>query len=144
VYDYVAGKQDWLARALPSEGEKADVPVAADIARRDVVTCQLDESIGTVRERVDGSPYGFALVVSKTGVLLGRLRAAALGADPKATAEQAMEAGPSTVRPGVELGALVDRLRKRDFRYGLVTMPDGVLVGVVLRSDAEERLGDKS
>jgi hypothetical protein len=51
-----------------------------------------------------------------------------------------MEAGPSTVRPGEELAPLIERLRKRDLRYALVTMPDGALVGVLLRSDAEERL----
>jgi CBS domain-containing protein len=141
VYDYVAAKQDWLARALPTEGEKADAPIARDIVREDVVTCQLEELVAAVRERVDKSPYGFALVVSKTGILLGRLRGTALAADPKATAEHAMEAGPSTVRPGEELAPLVEKLRKRDFRYGLVTMPDGVLVGVLLRSDAEQRLG---
>jgi CBS domain-containing protein len=140
VYDYVAGKEDWLARALPTEGEKASVPIAAGVLREDAVTCHLDEPVGSVRERVDKSSYGFALVVSETGILLGRLRATALAADSKATAEQAMEAGPSTVRPGKELAPLVDRLRKRDLRYALVTMPDGVLVGVLLRSDAEERL----
>jgi CBS domain-containing protein len=140
VYDYVVGKQDWLARALPSEGEKAGVPIAGQLARDDVVTCSLDESVGAVRERVDGSRYGFALVVSKTGVLLGRLRGATLESDPKATAGEVMEAGPSTVRPGAELAPLVDRLRKRDLHYALVTMPDGALVGVLLRSDGEERL----
>jgi CBS domain-containing protein len=144
VYDYVAGKQDWLARALPSEGEKADAPIAGELARDDVVTCHLDQTVGAVRERVEESRYGFALVVSETGTLLGRLRSAVLEADPKVKAEQVMEAGPSTVRPGEELAPLVDRLRKRDYRYGLVTMPDGILVGVLLRSDAEERLGRKS
>jgi CBS domain-containing protein len=108
------------------------------------VTCHLDQTVGAVREEVEESRYGFALVVSETGTLLGRLRRVALEADSQAKAEQAMEAGPSTVRPGKELAPLVDRLRERDYRYALVTMPDGILVGVVLRSDAEERLGRNS
>jgi Mg/Co/Ni transporter MgtE len=141
VYDYVAGKADWLARALPSEGEKSGMAIAADVVRDDVVTCGLEEGIGAVRERVEQSPYGFALVVSETGVLLGRVRPSALtGADPMTGVEQAMEAGPSTVRPGAELAPLVERLRKSDLRYAVVTMPDGALVGVLVRAEAERHL----
>lgn len=93
-----------------------------------------------MRERVDRSPHSFALVVSSTGILLGRLRGAVLAADPKATAEEVMEAGPSTVRPGEELAPLADRLREREFHYTVVTLPEGELVGVLLRADAEIRI----
>jgi hypothetical protein len=137
----VAGKEDWIARALPTEGEKAGVPVGADVARTDVVTCSLDEPVGTVHKRVEASPYPFALVVSKTGVLLGRLRQAKLERHPDATAEEVMEAGPSTMRAGIELSELVERLRKGELSYALLSLPDGKLVGVVPRADAEARLG---
>src|SRR5213595_3845482 len=83
VYDYVAGKADWLARGLPREGEKAGEPRAVDFARDDVVICRRRDRIGEVRERVERSPYGFAFVVSDGGVLLGRLRRAALDRDPQ-------------------------------------------------------------
>jgi CBS domain-containing protein len=116
------------------------VEIAADVVRDDVVTCRLEEGLGAVRERVEESRYGFALAVSEAGILLGRLGGAALVGDPRTSAEEAMEAGPSTVRPGEELGPLVDRLRKRDLGYALVTMPDGALVGVLRRADAEQRL----
>ena len=46
-----------------------------------------------------------------------------------------MESGPSTVRPDKELGALVKRLHERDLMFAVVTDPDGVLAGVVWRSD---------
>jgi rhodanese-related sulfurtransferase len=94
VYDYVTGKFDWLARGLPREGEKAAAPRAVDLARHDVVTCHLRDRIGDVRERVQASPYGFAFVVTGGGVLLGRLRKAALEGEPDATAESVMEPGP--------------------------------------------------
>src|SRR5437763_7441066 len=87
VYDYVPGKSDWLARGLPSEGELASQPTAGSCARDDVVTCPLDAPVGSVRGRVAASPYGFALVVSDGGVLLGRLRHTALEGDPEAPAE---------------------------------------------------------
>jgi CBS domain protein len=138
VYDYVAGKQEWLAYGLPTEGDSS-VVAAGDLARKDVVMCGLGDRLGSVREQVSRSPYGFALVVSATGVLLGRLRPAALEGDSDATAEHAMEAGPSTVRPDSDLGALVERLRARELQYAVVTTPDGALLGVLPRADAEAR-----
>jgi CBS domain-containing protein len=143
VYDYVAGKADWLAHGLPTEGERAQVPRAKDVLRRDVVTALPDELVGVVAARVAGSPYGFALVVANDGTLLGRLRKAMLDADPAARAEQVMEAGPSTIRPDRPLAELAERLRRRDLRTAVVTTPDGKLLGVVLRADMEARLAGR-
>jgi CBS domain-containing protein len=143
VYDYVAGKADWLAHGLPTEGEQAQVPRAKDVLRRDVVTALPDELVGVVAARVAGSPYGFALVVANDGTLLGRLRKAMLDADPAARAEQVMEAGPSTIRPDRPLAELAERLRRRDLRTAVVTTPDGKLLGVVLRADMEARLAGR-
>src|ERR671931_1346666 len=95
VFDYVAGKADWLARGLPREGEKASERRAGELARDDVVTVGLDERVGEIRPRVEASPYGFAFVTSPEGTLLGRLRRAALQGDPTATAGDLMEPGPS-------------------------------------------------
>jgi CBS domain-containing protein len=142
VYDYVAGKADWLAHGLPTEGEQAQVPRAKDVLRRDVVTALPDELVGVVAARVAGSPYGFALVVAD-GTLLGRLRKAMLDADPAARAERVMEAGPSTIRPDRPLAELAERLRRRDLRTAVVTTPDGKLLGVVLRADMEARLAGR-
>jgi hypothetical protein len=141
VYDYVAGKYDWLAHGLPSEGEEASKLTAADLARADAVTCGLEDPAAPLRERVEASPYPFALVVSRTGIVLGRIRRSALAVDADVTAEAVMEPGPSTVRPDVHLDALVERLHKRDFKFAIVTTPEGVLIGVARRADAEERLG---
>jgi CBS domain-containing protein len=137
VYDYVAGKSDWLARGLPREGEKAAEPRAVDFVRDDVVTCRRRDRIGEVREGVERSSYGFALVVSDAGVLLGRLRRAALDADPQLAAEDAMEPGPSTVRADIPPATLRERLRSRGLRTAVVTTPDGVLLGVVRRDELE-------
>jgi rhodanese-related sulfurtransferase/CBS domain-containing protein len=140
VFDYVAGKVDWLARGLPTEGEHASVPRTKDLVKSDAVTCSLAEPVGPVRERVEQSPYPFALVVSETGIVLGRLRRSTLDCPPDLPAEQLMEAGPSTVRPDIKLEDLVERLRKRDFHYAVVTEPTGRLIGVVRRSEAEARV----
>ena len=145
VYDYTAGKEDWLARGLPTEGEKADLPAARHLTRGDAVTCGLTDRVGEVYERVKESPYGFALVIAESGCLLGRLRASALAeCDPGSTAEAVMEPGPSTVRVDSELAALVKRLHERDLMFAIVTDPDGRLAGVVRRSDAEAAVTGES
>jgi CBS-domain-containing membrane protein len=137
VYDYVPGKADWLAHNLPVEGEQADAATAGRVARADMVTCRLDEPIGVVRERIDGSPYGFALVTSPGGVVLGRLRRSVLGGDPGQPAEALMEPGPSTVRADTPAPVLAKRLAERELRTAIVTTPEGVLIGIASRADLE-------
>ena len=135
VYDYVAGKADWLARGLAREGEKAGEPRAADSARTDAVTCQPHERIGAVRDRAEASPYGFAFVTSPDGVLLGRLRRAVLEGDPAAVAEAVMEPGPSTVRADTPAAELRERMEYRNLTTAVITDPDGRLLGVVRAAD---------
>jgi Mg/Co/Ni transporter MgtE len=131
VHDYVNGKAEWLAYGLPSEGERAGERRVGSFAHDDVVVCGLDEPMGEVRERVEPSPYGFALVVTESRVLLGRLRKAALEGDPSAIAEAVMEAGPSTVRPDQDPGELAEKLREKGLHTAIVSTPDGRLAGVV-------------
>jgi IMP dehydrogenase len=131
------GKIDWLARGLPVEGDQEPVPRVKDVARDDVVRAGLDEPVGQVRARVERSPYGFALVVSDAGTLLGRLRKRALEGDPNATSEQVMEPGPSTVRLDTDARKLAERLRQRDLKTAVVTGPDGRLAGVVRLADLD-------
>src|SRR5919201_2879393 len=114
VYDYAAGKADYLARGLGREGTNAHEPRAGDFLRDDVVTCSVDEAIAAVRRRVEASPYGFAFVTSESGVLVGRLRRAALEGEPGRAAGEVMEPGPSTVRPDTAAGELRERLSRRD------------------------------
>lgn len=135
VYDYVPGKVDWLAHGLPFEGSNAGTPMAGASARTDIATAGLEEPIGNIRGRVALTPYGFALVTSPDGVLLGRLRQAALEGDPSACAEAVMEAGPSTVRPNVALEGLFERMGGRRLTTAIVTSPEGKLLGVVRRAD---------
>jgi CBS domain containing-hemolysin-like protein len=134
VYDYVPGKVDWLARGLPTEGERADETRVGDLARDDVVTCSVDARAADVRERVAASPYGFALVTAGEGTLIGRLRGSALReADDDATAEQLMDAGPSTVRPDLAVGELLEKLEDKDLKTAIVSTPEGKVIGVVTR-----------
>jgi hypothetical protein len=134
VYDYVAGKVDWLARGLQTEGTNPQPRLVGKI-RDDVVTCSLADDPAVVRDRIEASPYGFALVVSSRRVLLGRLRRSAL--DRAGTIEELMEPGPSTVRPTADPAQLARRLAAGDLRTAVVTTPDGELLGVVRRADLD-------
>jgi Mg/Co/Ni transporter MgtE len=130
----VPGKSDWLARGLRTEGEKADQPRVHAIARDDAVTCSLDTPAGELRDQIDASPYGFALVLAADRTLLGRLRRSTLErADSQATAERLMDPGPSTVRADLTVEDLRARLDERDLKTALVTTPEGKLIGVVSR-----------
>jgi Mg/Co/Ni transporter MgtE len=135
VYDYVTGKADWLARGLPTEGDRAGERRVGEVARDDVSTCRLSERVGDVRQRVESSPYGFALVVADGDILLGRLRRAALQGDPDITAEAAMEPGPSTVRIDMAPDKLAERLEKGGYKTAVVTDPEGVLMGMARMED---------
>ena len=139
VYDYAPSKVDYLARGLPREGEKADELRAAELLRDDVVRCRPGDPIDRVRAEVEASPHGFALVLDERDVLLGRLRGSALQSEGTTTAEEAMEAGPSTIRADTSVEKLRERLEGGGLNFAVVTTPDGVLMGIVCRADLPAR-----
>ncbi len=137
VYDYAAGKADWLAWGLPREGRAAQVPTVGEVARRDVPTCGLADRVADVKARAQAAGYDACVVVNAQRVVLGLLRGRELDADPAATAEAVMRAGPTTYRldvPAREAGA---RMPERGVDALTVTTPDGTLVGLLRREDAE-------
>jgi Mg/Co/Ni transporter MgtE len=131
VYDYVAGKKDWGSYGLPHEGTKVPERLAGDIARRDVPTCTLEESLADVRERVRAAGWDTCVVVNEQRVVLGRLGRKALASDDQSSIAASMSPGPSTVRPSIGTDALLERIRARNLTSYLVTTPDGRLVGLV-------------
>lgn len=137
VYDYVAGKKSWGSYGLPREGTDVPARAAGDVAHRDVPTCTLVDSLLEVRARVRAAGWDTCIVVNEQRVVLGRLGRKAIAADTDQSVEQAMTAGPSTVRPSIGADALLERIRSRNLTSFLVTTPDGRLVGLALRSDLE-------
>src|SRR5919201_976122 len=137
VYDYEAGKSDWIAAGLPSEGTLARLPRAGDVARKDVPTCRLEERLGEVRDRVKGAGWDVCVVVNDERIVLGLLRAEQLAGDPGQTAEQAMHPAPSTFRPHVPIEEMAAFMAEHDLPSAPVTTLEGRLVGVLFRGDAE-------
>jgi rhodanese-related sulfurtransferase len=135
VYDYALSKVDWMAHGLPLEGTAADRPTALSFARDDVATCSRTDRAEEIKQQVDASPYGFALVLADR-VVLGRVRRSRLDdAQPETSAESLMEPGPSTTRPHIDPGDLASQLERSGANTAILTTPEGELLGVVHRSD---------
>ena len=135
MYDYKAGKQDWMGAGLPTEGMNAQRPRLADVVRRDVPTCSLDERLGDVRHRAVTAGWDACVVVSQDRIVLGLLRAKELDADPDLPVEQVMRPGPSTYRPFVSVEELRRTMTERNMDSSPVTTSDGKLVGLVRKQD---------
>jgi Mg/Co/Ni transporter MgtE len=142
VYDYIAGKMDWVAFDLPTEGPNADRPRAGKTARRDVPTCRHTELLGDVRERVEAEGWNVCIVVNDRNTVLGVLRGKSWDHPPDTRVEDAMREGPATVRPSEYLDALVGQMQKRDVNGIVVTKSQGVLIGYLFREDAERALAE--
>jgi CBS domain len=140
VYDFVPGKLAWLAMGWPRDGTAAAVPNAGEVARRGTPTCALDDRVADVRATVLAAGREVCIVVSPEGIVQGRLRGRALQETPEATAEQAMELGPTTIRPSERLEPLVERMRRRGVATIVVSDLKGRLVGILYREDAERAL----
>jgi rhodanese-related sulfurtransferase len=135
VYDYALSKIDWMAHGLPMEGTAANQPTAQSFARDDVATCTLEDRADEIMQRIDASPYGYALVLADR-VVLGRVRRSRVHEMPSdASAEILMEPGPSTTRPHTDPGKLVIELQRNGARTAILTTPEGELIGVVRGAD---------
>ena len=136
VYDYVAGKLDWMAAGLPTEGTNAGKPRAGEVSRKDVPTAGLDERLGDVRERVRAMGWDAVLVINNERIVFGLLRSKELDKDPELRIEQAMRAGPSTFRPYVSIKEIAEYMAEHKLESSPVTTSDGRLVGLLLQKDA--------
>jgi CBS domain-containing protein len=142
VYDYTAGKADWGSFGLPLAGtEGGETRVGAHV-RSDVPNCRTDDGLQVVCERLDETGWDTCFVLDDEGVVLGRIGRRAIRSRENITAEQAMTPGPSTIRPSARLKDVVERMRRQNLTNLPVTTPDGHLLGLLTRPDAENALGN--
>jgi rhodanese-related sulfurtransferase len=135
AYDYTLSKVDWMAHGLPMEGAAANQPTAGSLVRDDVATCTLETPTGEIKEQIESSPYGYALVLAER-IVLGRVRRSHVYDAPAgASAAQLMQPGPSTTRPHTDPGELAAQLRRAGASTAILTTPEGELLGVVRASD---------
>jgi CBS domain-containing protein len=138
IHEYKAGKHDWLAAGLSTEGENSTRPRAADVARKNVTVCDLQDRLGDVAVRA-AAHRSVAVAVDEERVVLGFLRSKELEKDPDILVEQAMRPGPSTFRPYVPIKQMADYMVEHDLESSPITTSDGKLVGVLFKSDAVEQ-----
>jgi predicted transcriptional regulator len=136
VYEYRAGKLDWLAAGNPTEGENTKRPRAGDVARKNVVVCQPKDRVGDVRERAAAAGWDVAVVVDEAEVVLGLLRSEQLEEERGLAVEKAMRGGPSTFRPYVPIKEMADYMVEHQLDSVPITTSAGQLLGVLFKGDA--------
>ena len=136
MYDYEAGKLDWMAAGLPFDGGNAERPRAGTVARADVSTCGPGDNLPEVRDRVRGQGWDVCVVVNEARVVLGLLRSAQLDSGETGAALRVMRPGPSTFRPHVSAIEMAEYMIEHDLPSAPITTSDGVLVGMLRREDA--------
>jgi CBS domain-containing protein len=129
VFDYAAGKMDWLSADLPYDGHAA---LVSRIVRHDPIIAAAGDAVSGVEPRVIADPAGVAIVVGDHDVVLGVIGDQELkGVPADARAEQIMRTDIPTVRPSEDVDELRDRMDRDGLAEVVVTMPDGRLVGIV-------------
>ena len=136
IYDYAAGKADWFAAGLPVAGGWANEHILGDLARHDVPTCALTDTVGQVRTRAEVRGWPRCVVTGAGGVVLGEVDLGDADSLPDTSVEEAMQEGPRTFRPDFPLEQIAAWWASRPrVPSVLVTTPYGVLIGLVKKED---------
>lgn len=144
VFDYTLGIADWKAANLPTEGEPTETQVVGDAIRPDVPTAGPEELLGAVFDRTTDAGWDEAFVVDCDGIVVGRLRGKTWQQERDLPVGDVMELGPTTVRPTTVLEPLTKRMQDKETKLVAVSSAQGVLLGVLLRTDAESYLSGES
>ena len=133
VYDYAAGKTDWLAADLPFEGT---AQLAGMFARRGVATVAESTPAAEALRLLDRQGFGPVLVLNQASVVMGAAYRPHLeSASGQAQVGTVMRFGVTTVRPSEDAAALAHRMGHAQVTRVVVTRPDGTLVGLFFADD---------
>jgi len=133
VYDYAAGKSDWLAADQPFEGTAR---LAGMFTRRGVATIAEPTPAAEALRLLDAQRFGAVLVLHQAGVVMGAAYRDAMASAPEqATAGSVMRFGVSTVRPSEDAAALGHRMGHAEVTRVVVTRSDGTAVGLFFAAD---------
>ncbi len=132
VYDYVAGKADWLAADVPFEGTAQLVGM---FTRRGVATVAEGTPAAETLGLLEAQGFGPVVVVNEAGVVMGAAYRDKLAAAAGEAVGSVMRFGVSTVRPSEDAAALAHRMGHRQVTRVVVTRSDGTLVGLFFAAD---------
>jgi len=134
VYDYAAGKMDWLAADLPLEGT---AKLAGQFTRRGVAATGQGTAVAEARRLREAQGFGPVVVVNHAQVVMGAAyRRDLAAAAPEAEVGTVMRFGVSTVRPSEDAAALAHRMGHAGVTRVVVSRSDGTLVGLFFSADA--------
>jgi predicted transcriptional regulator len=133
VYEYAAGKADWLAADLPFEGT---AELAGMFTRRGVAAVGERTPVAEALRLLDVQGFGPVVVLNQADVVTG----AAYGHNLQSAAADAevgtvLRFGVSTVRPSEDAAALAHRMGHAEVTRVVVTRSDGTLVGLFFAAD---------
>ncbi len=131
VYDFAAGKVDWMAAGLPTVRADTTERRAFDAADPHPPTCAPNMSVATAARLAADTGSRSVIVVNERGIVLGRVGEREFATQAGVVVEEVMAPGPATVRAHEPLGPLVERMRARRVSEIVVTTPEGRLLGVV-------------
>jgi CBS-domain-containing membrane protein len=137
VFRYTAGKADWSAYGLPTEGKSVTPNRAGNLARRDVPTCSHSDRADTIRQQLPKNGARLCAVLNEHRVLLGQISAEKVESETDGTAEEIMTSAPTTLRPNAELEKLCEFFRAHSAETVWVTTNDGELLGLLYREDVQ-------
>ncbi len=137
VFRYTAGKADWSAYGLPTEGKSVTPNRAGNLARRDVPTCSLSDRADTIRQQLQKNGAQLCAVLNEHRVLLGQVGAEKVEFQAEGTAEEIMTSAPTTIRPNAALEKLCEFFKAHKAETLWVTTNDGELLGLLHREDVE-------
>lgn len=140
MVDYVDGIADWKAAGLRTEGNADIGQRVIDATRSDVPVCRPDDTIGEIRPNVVDLGWDICVVTDCDGMTIGRIRGAAFDDAPGRPVHEVMEPGPSTVRGDQLLQPLVQRMKERNVPNVIATTPQGRLLGLLIRDEADRLL----
>ena len=137
IYDYLAGKADWLASDLPAEATTVTRPMTGDLTRF-AETCGLSEQAGAVAERLRDASQAVGIVVHSADIVVGQVELYQLERHQDRHIEDLMELGPKTFRPDTDPEAPLSFMKQHHTDQAIVTRPDGALLGLIERSAIEQ------
>ena len=128
VYDYTAGKADWIAMGLPTEHQDKRQRIE-EAARKDAPTCAVQDRVGEVRTRLPEG-WNVCVVLNSERIVLG-LAEFSNESEPDKSIEEMMRPAPLTYRPGRLVEDICEHLKDKKFTVALVTTSLGQFIGVL-------------
>ena len=132
VFDYKAGKVNWIAMGQPSVHRDTRERIE-QVARKDAPTCALLDTLESVRAKLP-KDWNVCVVLNSDRIVLGLIDFSREVERDKSIGE-IMRPAPLTLRPGQRVEDVCERFKSKDIPVALVTTSVGQFIGVLRRDE---------